>query len=274
MRMDGLGKTISIAGSALKKGHHMTELLSFLGDKKIKDTYVKRLKAHAKADEFINGTYWENGKGCAVGCTIHSNNHNAYETELGIPEWLARLEDCIFEGLDNGNAKKFAVNFLASIPVGVNLEPVRWKFCAFILKENIERVLAITLDEKLKQKIVESIHGCLKLHENSIRTGKWDESAAASAAWSAESAANAAWSAAWSAASAARSAAWSAESAASAAASAAWSAESAESAAASAAWSAESAESAARSAASAAYERYADKLLELLKDSNTPAPSL
>ena len=170
----------------------MTQLLSFHNDPKIKEKYVKRLKAHAKADEFIHGKYWENGKGCAVGCTIHSNNHNAYETELGLPEWLARLEDCIFEGLENGEAKTFAVDFLVSIPIGKNLESVKWKFCAFILKGNIERVLGLTLNDKLKQQVIEAIQSCLKLQEDAIRTGEWNESAAWSAAWSARSAAESA----------------------------------------------------------------------------------
>src|SRR3990167_6467125 len=154
----------------------MTQLLSFHSDPKIKKTYVDRLEAHAKADEFIHGKYWENGKGCAVGCTIHSDQHNAYETELGIPEWLARLEDAIFEGLDNGNAKKFAVDFLVAIPVGKNLEPIKWKFCAFILKENIERVITLKIDDKLKKKVVEAVQGVLALHEEAIKTGRWDES--------------------------------------------------------------------------------------------------
>lgn len=48
-------------------------LLSFHGKQSIKDKYIKRLKLHYKMDEIVKGKYWENGKGCAVGCTIHSN---------------------------------------------------------------------------------------------------------------------------------------------------------------------------------------------------------
>lgn len=77
---------------------------AFHGDEKIKKKYVDRVKAHAKADEIVKGQYWKNGKGCAVGCTIHSADHAAYQTELGIPQWMARLEDRIFEGLPNARA--------------------------------------------------------------------------------------------------------------------------------------------------------------------------
>lgn len=108
-------------------------MLSFHGDQNIKDKYIARVKAHAAADEIRKGVYWENGKGCAVGCTIHSREHAAYETELGIPEEIARLEDGIFEGLPNKIAKKFPLRFLTAIPVGVDLSKVLHQFMHWLL---------------------------------------------------------------------------------------------------------------------------------------------
>ena len=241
-------------------------MLTFHNDKAVKSKYVKRLKAHAKADEIVQGTAWENGKGCAVGCTLEKYDHASYETELGIPEWLARVEDAIFEGLPNKEAKKFAVDFLASIPVGVDLQKIKYKFTIYILKENTLRVKKLKISEELKAQVVSAVEKCIEVNKAALKTGIFDESAAKSA----ESAAKSAESAAWSAESAARSAAWSA---AKSAESAAWSAGSAARSAAwsagSAAWSAAwSAESAAWSAAwSAAYKRYAKYLLTLLKNS-------
>jgi len=106
----------------------MTNLLSFHNDQAIKDKYVDRVKAHQKADEIIKGSYWEEGKGCGVGCTIHSSDHKAYQTELGIPTWLAHLEDEIFESLATEDAKFFPLQFLESIPVGVDLERAKAPF--------------------------------------------------------------------------------------------------------------------------------------------------
>ena len=219
------------------------KLISFHNDPKVKDKYVKRLEKHHELDQIIQGKTWgpDTQQGCAVGCCLEKYDHKAYETELGLPEWLARLEDTIFEGLPAKDAPKFAVDFLTSIPVGVNLDRVKWQFCSFILKENIDRVLKLKIKDDLKKQVVESIQGVLSLTDKAIETGVWDESAARSAesaAWSAASAASAA-------RSAARSAAWSA----------AWSAESA-------AWSAASA------ARSAAYKKYASHLIELLKNSD------
>ena len=90
-------------------------LRAFHNDPAIKAKYLARVRAHRLADELIHGTYWQYGKGCAVGCTIHSSNHAAYETELGIPEILARLEDGLFEALPNGEAKVWPEAFLKAI---------------------------------------------------------------------------------------------------------------------------------------------------------------
>ncbi len=204
-------------------------LISYKGSIKLKKDFVREVGKHRKADMLVQGTYGsENGhwKGCAVACSLRSlailnkeelvneyNQHVQYETKLGLPEWLARLEDTIFEGLPKEDAMKWPEQFAKAIPVGVNLEPVKWKITIFILKENIERVLTLKIEDSLKEQVVKAIQGVLKLNEDAIETGTWNEGAAESA-WSA------AWSA-WSASESARSAAWSAESARSAA----WSAD-------------------------------------------------
>src|SRR5260370_1955249 len=91
---------------------------TFKNDPMIKEKYLYRLRAHAAADEIIQGTYWEDGKGCAVGCTIHGEDHYAYEQEI-CPAWLAFLEDDLFEAMDNEDAKAWPLRFMQAIPVGV-----------------------------------------------------------------------------------------------------------------------------------------------------------
>src|SRR5271154_4095105 len=104
------------------------KLVAYHNDEAIKVKYLARVQAHRLADELIQGTGWENGKGCAGGCTLEAYDHNRYETELGIPEMLARLEDCIFEGLTNGKAKAWPERFLSAIRPGADLSLVGWKF--------------------------------------------------------------------------------------------------------------------------------------------------
>jgi hypothetical protein len=248
-------------------------LLAWHSDAALQEATVAEMVAHRKADRLIKGVYWEGGKGCAVGCLIHSGDHAQYEPRfVGIPQALAKLEDTIFENLTNGEAMKWPERFLAAAKPGADLSLVQWQFLAFIVDEALARPEA--------QSVREACQPALEVVRAKARGEEVSEEPAWSAAWSARSAESAAWSAAWSARSArsaesAASAAWSARSAESAAWSAAWSARSAESAA-SAAWSAESAESAesaawsAESAAESAWKRYADKLVELMNEAPVP----
>ena len=50
-----------------------TRMLAFHNDPSIKAEYLSRVAEHAAADQIIHGTYWMDGKGCAVGCTIHGS---------------------------------------------------------------------------------------------------------------------------------------------------------------------------------------------------------
>jgi hypothetical protein len=111
-------------------------MLSFHSDPSIKSNYIARVAGHADADEIVKGRYWENGKGCAVGCTVHGEAHESFERELGIPRMLAWLEDVIFEGLPNRLAKTWPERFLLSISPGRDLSPVGWKFLHWLLTES------------------------------------------------------------------------------------------------------------------------------------------
>ncbi len=107
---------------------------AFLDSEKVKNTYLIRVKQHQEADEIVKGQYWQEGKGCAVGCTIHSNKHSEYETLIGVPEWLACLQDTIFEGLPNEKANLFPLQFLEAINVGANLEQIKIPMLIFIVE--------------------------------------------------------------------------------------------------------------------------------------------
>ena len=113
-------------------------MLAYHSNPKIKAKYLNRVRSHAKAGEIIKGKYWEDGKGCAIGCTIHSNKHSAYEIELGIPQVLAKLEDGIFEGLPLKQAKEWPGKFLKAIKPGTDLSKVSSKFLVWLLEEVIK----------------------------------------------------------------------------------------------------------------------------------------
>lgn len=187
---------------------------SFHGDPAIKEKYLSRVIAHRKADAIIQGTGWENGKGCAVGCTLESYDHSRYPIELGLPKWLAHLEDAIFERLEKEEAKLWPEKFLAAIPVGVCVEDVEHKLAILRMDKLILLQEKNEIDKELKDKIISAIRMIRQCHEAELNKKYCDFNAAGSAAGSAAyyAAYYAAKSAAGSAAgSAARSAAWKSE---------------------------------------------------------------
>ena len=129
---------------------------AFHNDPLVKEYYFTRLNKHYQADEIIQGKYWENGKGCAVGCTIHSYIHSKYESELGIPEDIAHLQDIIFEGLPNKLAKQFPLEFLSSINVGADLKNVKNLFTIWVLTDSKYGVLQYADNKKIVQDIADA----------------------------------------------------------------------------------------------------------------------
>jgi len=125
------------------------EFTSFHGSEQVKQKYLTRVRDHRKADEIVQGQYyWKDGKGCAVGCTLHSSNHWCYEDELGVPNHLAYIQDRLFEHLPNAEAKMFPEQFLEIIPIGVDLYPVLWTFMLFTLLDEKNGLININEDKK------------------------------------------------------------------------------------------------------------------------------
>jgi hypothetical protein len=171
-------------------------MLAFHNDPQIKEKYLARIRAHAAADQIIHGYYWENGKGCAVGCTIHTGNHTAYETELGIPQALARLEDRLFEGQKKSDAKNFPERFLLAARVGADLSRVHWKFLYWLLTEELAGREYPLVRDAVKQ-CADLLIPLMKGESLDPSAARSAESAAWSAARSAKSAESAARSAAY-----------------------------------------------------------------------------
>ena len=131
-------------------------MIAFYGLDAVKEHVLARVRAHRAADEIIHGRYWYGGKGCAVGCTVHSANHAAYETELGIPLILARLEDGIFEGLPAPNDLVWPERFLAAIHVGADLHMIWPQFALRLLSDRLYGVVRHAQEPKQRQ-AVESV---------------------------------------------------------------------------------------------------------------------
>jgi hypothetical protein len=102
--------------------------LAFHNDFALAAMVRAQVDAHTAADEIIQGKYWENGKGCFIGCLAHSSDTDKVQELTGFPIMLTRIAESIFEGLDNATAKGFPQAVIAAPPVGADLSLVPWQF--------------------------------------------------------------------------------------------------------------------------------------------------
>jgi hypothetical protein len=169
---------------------------AFHGSKELKHKYIDRINAHVAAGELSQRTGYQprgpNGKpiGGFIGCTFDDYDMfdlTAQSEEIGVPEWLLRLLDQIFDGLLVSESKKFAADVWPAVNIGANLEPLKHKFFTYLLEENVENASSLAIPDTLKKQLVNAIRGVLALHERAITSGEWDAEAAASAeaAWTA-----------------------------------------------------------------------------------------
>ena len=118
------------------------DTLTWHNDPAVKAFYVERMRRHQEQDDLIQGTFGEQlpggWKGCAVGCVIDFNTekhpfqtttpHRAMFKRTGIPLWLCRAVDDLFESCDFAYARQFPLRLLTAIPVGSDLSTVKEEF--------------------------------------------------------------------------------------------------------------------------------------------------
>lgn len=155
-------------------------LVAFHGNAKIKKFYLDRVRGHEKADEIVKGKYWEDGHGCAIGCTIHGADHAKYETKLGIPRQIAELEEDIFEGLPVKEGEAFPAKFLNIIIPGADLSQVRNKFLHWLLMDKTNGVIKYAKTDRTKKAIqdIGDIYA-RKINGEVIKYGAWKKLKAA-----------------------------------------------------------------------------------------------
>lgn len=93
----------------------------------VKSRMIELADEHQKNDEYLAGRFWNNGKGCSIGCTIHDakklglvdeleyGDHAALAKVLGVPEFVTRIMDTIFEWLPDAERPAFTPLVLRTI---------------------------------------------------------------------------------------------------------------------------------------------------------------
>lgn len=150
------------------------KMLAYHNDPSIKAKYLARVREHREADQLVKGQYWSGGKGCAVGCTIHGREHRCYETELGIPQVLAHIEDVLFEVLPNGQAMVWPEKFLSAIEPGADLSRIGDRFLHWSLTDEVDGMIRFAKTDQ--QRAVITRVGKLyeyKIQRKKIKPNDW-----------------------------------------------------------------------------------------------------
>ncbi|XXX81272.1 hypothetical protein WMF30_21160 [Sorangium sp. So ce134] len=156
----------------------------------MKEKHLARLEAHYALDHIVQGkAIWTGEVGTAVGCTIESDDYALYPTTLGLPEWFAWAEDAVFEGLPSKECAIFAIHVLQAIPVGANIEPVRWKLA--IARHNAQMAMLQSNEAKYAAACRDAIQRVVK-HCEQMLSGYETEAAEKEAIADAERSAKAA----------------------------------------------------------------------------------
>jgi hypothetical protein len=242
--------------------------IAFHNDPALAEMVRAQVDAHTAADEIVQGRYWENGKGCFIGCLAHSDDTAKVEALTGFPLMLTRIAESIFEGLDNAAAKGFPQRVIAAPRVGADLTLVPWQFLHWCVGDALDRYAdnaTRTACPPALQVLADKAQGAPVTTDaadaaRAAARAAYAADAAARAADAADAAARAAYAAdaaayAARAADAADAAAYAADAARAADAAAAYAA---------AAYAADAAYAARAAAAYAARKQQADKLIELL----------
>lgn len=111
---------------------------AYHGDHALKAQVMKELAEHREADRLVKGQYWEDGKGCAVGCLVKSDDHELFSQRYGIPVELVYLNDRTFERLENHLSQQWPERFMGAINVGADLNAVHLKLRHWLLTDFIQ----------------------------------------------------------------------------------------------------------------------------------------
>jgi hypothetical protein len=119
----------------------MTALRAWHGDAALKASTIATAKAHRAADLMRHGATGcpsDGQPGCSVACTVGTYEHDLYPERLGLPEWLAHLQDAIYEALprdDRHLDDEWTVDLLGAIEPGADIDAVQAPILRDVLAE-------------------------------------------------------------------------------------------------------------------------------------------
>lgn len=141
--------------------------LSYHNDPEVKARHVAMAQHHYEADMLRAGTYGSssglklsasNFRACSVACMAfdidpeshdrwlygddqaEKGPHRTVAESAGWPIWLVRLNDVVFEGLQENKRGRFHVDLREAVPVGKDLKSIKWKLSSLRLTKVLEYI--------------------------------------------------------------------------------------------------------------------------------------
>lgn len=97
----------------------------------------REVAEHVAQDQVVQGCYWDEPslKGCFIGCLSHSPDPRIAELRFGIPVFVLRIAENIFERLPAASARQFFAALPEAVACdGKDLSRVVWSFLAADLR--------------------------------------------------------------------------------------------------------------------------------------------
>ena len=152
---------------------------SYNNDPEFKKKAVEAAIRHREMDMLMPDTYGKytahGFKGCSIGCdafditgNIPNSPHKVTAKYFGFPEWLERLRDSIFEGLERADRVNWHVDIKKAIPIGMNeadFDQVKKDFLIWLMEQNIKVVEGLNIERVLKGITLSAIHGVIEALE-------------------------------------------------------------------------------------------------------------
>jgi len=156
----------------------------------IKNELIAEGVQHRKQDLLIKGSFWKGHKGCSVGCYVKTGDepHAKLAKRSGMPEYMHRLQDIIFEGLPDKTRFHWSEVFFKAAPVGLSDEGynknIKIPFLIYVLKSTLT-----TFNHIKNPDVKKAVDTVIKLYED----GETDPSKFNAAAHAADAANTAAY---------------------------------------------------------------------------------
>lgn len=162
-------------------------ITAWFGESDLKSAVMERLREHRRMDTIVQGVYFNDGRGCHLGCITHAskNTHRVAERLFGIEQRVGYWLEIIFERLPKEDCAAWVLESTEAIPVGADLSRCHHHFCAWLLGPS--ELLTITDDNR------DAIEAVRVLHQRAasgltVTDEQWSAARSAWASWSAQAA--------------------------------------------------------------------------------------